>query len=283
MNGVPAGIVTVHGSILGLAPGAHGMHVHGYGDLTQGCATLGEHFNPYNETHGGPGFSIRHVGDLGNIVADANGIATFTLEDDVISLAGANAILGRALVVHAAPDDLGLGNSSQSKINGNAGALVGCGVIGITNTAVVPLPTVTTTTPTTTTATRSTTTSPPFVSTTVLPRGFQLAVAVLAGVSGTVWFEQQLVHGVPAGPVTVQGSIAGLAPGMHGFHVHQLGDLTQGCNSSALHYNPYNATHAGPTAPIRCTPAAWRNSADGGCVAATSGTSATWRRTRRGR
>jgi Cu/Zn superoxide dismutase len=34
---------------------------------------LGPHFNPNQLTHGAPEDEIRHAGDLGNIVADANG------------------------------------------------------------------------------------------------------------------------------------------------------------------------------------------------------------------
>lgn len=36
------------------------------------CA-LGAHFNPNNMTHGAPGDEIRHAGDLGNIIANADG------------------------------------------------------------------------------------------------------------------------------------------------------------------------------------------------------------------
>ena len=32
----------------------------------------------------------------------------------------------------------------------------------------------------------------------------------------------------------------------HGFHVHQAGDLTDGCTSACAHFNPYNSKHGGP-------------------------------------
>jgi Cu-Zn family superoxide dismutase len=35
----------------------------------------GPHFNPNNLTHGAPEDEVRHAGDLGNIVANAEGIA----------------------------------------------------------------------------------------------------------------------------------------------------------------------------------------------------------------
>ncbi|KAL9253683.1 Superoxide dismutase [Cu-Zn]-like protein [Drosera capensis] len=52
-------------------------------------------------------------------------------------------------------------------------------------------------------------------------------VAVLsssAGVTGTIYFNQE-----GEGPTTVTGNLAGLSPGLHGFHVHALGDTTNGC------------------------------------------------------
>jgi superoxide dismutase, Cu-Zn family len=48
-------------------------------------------------------------------------------------LNGPLSIVGRALVIHADPDDLGLGGVELSKTTGNAGARSACGVIGITN------------------------------------------------------------------------------------------------------------------------------------------------------
>ena len=66
------------------------------------------------------------------------------------------------------------------------------------------------------------------MTTTVQPTGYAQAVAVLVGVNGTVWFQQQLVNGIAVGNVTVQGLIYGLAPGLHGFHVHTYGDMTNG-------------------------------------------------------
>ncbi len=45
--------------------------------------------------------------------------------------------------------------------------------------------------------------------------------------------------------VKINYNISGLKNGFHGFHVHQYGDLTDGCNSSCAHFNPYNEVHGG--------------------------------------
>ena len=94
--------------------------------------TAGGHFNPIGAPHGGPNddFENRHVGDLGNIIADENGKVDITLEDSFLSLRGEMSIIGRSVVVHADEDDLGKGMFSDSKTTGHAGARIACGVIG---------------------------------------------------------------------------------------------------------------------------------------------------------
>jgi Cu-Zn family superoxide dismutase len=83
------------------------------------------------KTHGAPNDTERHVGDLGNIEAGNNGVATVNITDSVISLQGAHSIIGRALVVHNETDDLGRAGTEESKKTGTAGSRVACGVIGI--------------------------------------------------------------------------------------------------------------------------------------------------------
>jgi Cu-Zn family superoxide dismutase len=118
--------------IKGLTPNAlHGFHIHASGDLSNGCLSAGPHFNPEGLTHGAPNSVVRHVGDLGNIQADASGEANYLFTDSVISLSGPNGIIGRAVVVHAGTDDLGKGGDEESLKTGNAGARSACGVIGI--------------------------------------------------------------------------------------------------------------------------------------------------------
>ncbi|KAI8349640.1 copper/zinc superoxide dismutase [Choanephora cucurbitarum] len=116
-------------NITGLSVGKHGIHIHQFGDISQGCATVGPHFNPFNRTHHGPYDKDRHVGDLGNIIAETNGSAYLELSSDLVELSGKYSIIGRAIAVHSGEDDLGLGNSPLSSKNGNAGLRWACGAI----------------------------------------------------------------------------------------------------------------------------------------------------------
>jgi len=125
------GPVEIKGEITGLTPGNHGFHVHEFGDYTNGCMSSGPHFNPTKTTHGAPDDAVRHVGDLGNVVANNDGTAAVNITDSIIQLSGPNGILGRTIVVHADPDDLGKGGHELSAVTGNAGARVACGIIGI--------------------------------------------------------------------------------------------------------------------------------------------------------
>ncbi|KAM3302980.1 superoxide dismutase [Capsicum chacoense] len=126
------GPTTVNVRITGLTRGLHGFHLHEYGDTTNGCMSTGAHFNPNNLTHGAPGDKIRHAGDLGNITANADGVAEATIIDNQIPLTGPNSVVGRALVVHELEDDLGKGGHELSLTTGNAGGRLACGVVGLT-------------------------------------------------------------------------------------------------------------------------------------------------------
>jgi superoxide dismutase, Cu-Zn family len=111
-----------------LAPGSHGIHIHERGDCSSPDGqSAGGHFNPSGKLHGGPMTPAHHAGDLGNIIAQADGTATlqitvpttqFSLNDTAV-----NSIVGKSVIVHADPDDL------ASQPAGNSGKRLACGVI----------------------------------------------------------------------------------------------------------------------------------------------------------
>jgi Cu-Zn family superoxide dismutase len=121
-------------NISGLKPNSlHGFHVHEAGDLSDKCTSMCAHFNPYGTTHGCPNMSInkRHVGDLGNLETNTQGIAKYIMYDNIIKLRGTKCnIIGRGLIIHEDPDDCGLGGNQESLITGNAGKRIACAVIG---------------------------------------------------------------------------------------------------------------------------------------------------------
>ena len=64
-----------------------------------------------------------------------------------------------------------------------------------------------------------------------------------SGVHGIVSFQQQNI----TSPTKIIAHVRGLKPNsLHGFHVHEFGDLTEGCKTAGPHYNPFNKTHGGP-------------------------------------
>lgn len=117
--------VRISGTVTGHSPGPKGFHIHEKGDCSAPDAlSAGGHFNPAARKHGGL-TGERHAGDVGNITFDAYGSATVDVVAEGVSLTkgAANSIVGRAIVVHAAADDL------KTDPTGNSGGRVACGVI----------------------------------------------------------------------------------------------------------------------------------------------------------
>lgn len=118
------------GEIGGLqANSAHAFHIHEKGDCSAADASsAGPHFNPFNAAHGKAGSGAHHAGDMNNLTANAEGVAKVDAHIEGVTLGGGaiNDVAGRALIVHAAPDDY------ASQPAGNAGARVACGLIKVT-------------------------------------------------------------------------------------------------------------------------------------------------------
>ncbi len=112
--------------ISNLSPGSHGFHVHEFGDCRAlDASSAGNHFNPGKASHGAPDVATRHMGDLGNIVADESGVAKMDAVIAGLRLEGLDAIIGRGIIVHADADDM------QTQPTGGSGVRLACGVIGI--------------------------------------------------------------------------------------------------------------------------------------------------------
>jgi Cu-Zn family superoxide dismutase len=67
-------------------------------------------------------------------------------------------------------------------------------------------------------------------------------------VKGLVSFQQDSIDQ----PTRISATVQGLPPNSkHGFHIHEFGDLTEGCKSAGSHYNPLGKTHGGPNTEER--------------------------------
>ncbi len=120
------GGVKVVATLSGLKEGAHGFHVHEFGDCSAADgSSAGGHFNPTGEPHAGPHDASRHAGDMGNVTAAKDGTAHLEYVDAKASFEGPASILGRGVIVHANPDDL------KTQPTGNAGGRLACGVVGV--------------------------------------------------------------------------------------------------------------------------------------------------------
>ena len=110
--------------LTGVPAGKHGFHVHEFGDASSPDGkAAGSHFDPkMAKKHGDPSKKdIRHIGDLGNIEASADGKAMY---DEVYPDLPLEVIVGHGVVLHEKADDF-------SQPVGNAGGRLAVGVIGV--------------------------------------------------------------------------------------------------------------------------------------------------------
>lgn len=83
-----------------------GFHVHVNGDLSRDCQSTGTHYNPTDNSHGGPTDDNRHIGDLGNIRSTGKGTLDAEYTYPRVSLVGEHSIIGRSLVVSSVDEQL---------------------------------------------------------------------------------------------------------------------------------------------------------------------------------
>lgn len=119
--------VRVYGTVSGLeANSVHAIHIHEKPDCGNMGEAAGGHFNPMKTLHGNPIDMNSHSGELPNITANANGVATLDFVNPRISLAtdAPQSVYNHAIIVHAKADDY------HSQPSGNAGGRIACGIIG---------------------------------------------------------------------------------------------------------------------------------------------------------
>jgi superoxide dismutase, Cu-Zn family len=111
--------------VQGLKPGSeHGLHIHEKGDCSEGGKASGGHFNPTGKPHGSFQSGDHHAGDLPPLAAAKDGRAKIDVEVSGLAVVpGPSSVVGRAIVVHADPDDF------KTQPSGNSGTPIACGVI----------------------------------------------------------------------------------------------------------------------------------------------------------
>jgi Cu-Zn family superoxide dismutase len=119
--------ISLGGTLRGLAPGVHGIHLHAVGACGgPDFAGAGGHWSPMPRQHGTLNPAGPHHGDLRNFTVGADSSVIVTLQTPAGSLRGEHPLLdadGAAVVVHAAADDY------VTNPSGGSGARIACGVV----------------------------------------------------------------------------------------------------------------------------------------------------------
>lgn len=125
------GGINLIGTLRGLPPGQHAIHLHMVGQCTPPFETAGGHWNPTNMQHGFDNPQGPHHGDMRNIEVAADSSANVNVTTPGGMLRGdANMLLdadGASIIVHAGPDDY------RTDPSGNSGARIACGQIVAAN------------------------------------------------------------------------------------------------------------------------------------------------------
>lgn len=95
----------------------YGFHIHENGDCSDQFKNAGGHYNPMNRRH------PYHAGDMPPLLS-ANGYTWMSFYNDALELYD---IVGKSIIIHRNPDDF------TTQPSGNAGEMIGCGVIQLTD------------------------------------------------------------------------------------------------------------------------------------------------------
>ena len=120
------GGVQVYGKLMNMQPGKTvALHIHETGSCDVMGKAAGGHFNPDDKPHSNPDDMNGHAGDLPNVTANDNGVATINYVNKKISAAeaGKYSVYRRSFIVHAGADDY------TSQPAGDSGDRIACGII----------------------------------------------------------------------------------------------------------------------------------------------------------
>ncbi|XP_019714061.1 copper chaperone for superoxide dismutase isoform X1 [Hippocampus comes] len=123
----------IDGTIDGLEPGAHGLHVHALGDLTDDCLSTLAIWEIFSLDLKAERRSDWRTASLKYRARTHTHTRTRAISQTLGQGVGDRLqvwdVIGRSLVVDAGPDDLGRGGHPLSKLTGNSGARLACGII----------------------------------------------------------------------------------------------------------------------------------------------------------
>lgn len=118
--------IALSGTVLGLTPGEHGIHLHTVGTCAPDFDAAGGHWNPTDRQHGRDNPAGPHAGDMLNLMVDSTGTAAVALTTAGGALRGDDGLLdddGATVVIHQDADDM------QTDPSGNSGSRIACGVV----------------------------------------------------------------------------------------------------------------------------------------------------------
>ncbi|ESQ35579.1 hypothetical protein EUTSA_v10008232mg [Eutrema salsugineum] len=90
-------LARIEANFTGLSPGNHSWSINEYGDLTNGAASTGNLYNPFQDHNG-----TEALGDLGTLVADQSGEVFYSGKKEKLKVVD---LIGRAVVVYKTEDN----------------------------------------------------------------------------------------------------------------------------------------------------------------------------------